>query len=248
MPIANILVPTGIVLAERTLLLPSVGLALGLGGLIGAGLARWPATRTRTRAIVALATVALGLGVIRSALRTQVWNSNDYLWERTLEDAPLSYRAHHARAQYLFTKGLRGQAEAHFRRAMALYPRSFQVRVDLADQYRFNDLCVPAIPLYREALAVAPRRADARLSLVSCLMWEGEYEDAVREARFGRGWGIDDQNFLNAMRVADSSANAGAPRHSVRLRAVGEGYGNMAVEVGKVATSKPGVEGSGIAQ
>lgn len=247
-PVANILIPTGIVLAERTLLLPSVGLALGLGGIVGAALARWPATPRRTRIIVALTTVVLGLGVVRSALRTQVWNSNDYLWERTLEDAPLSYRAHHARAQYLFTKGMRAQAEAHSRRAIELFRGTFQPRVDLANQYRLNELCEPAIPLYRDALVVAPRRADARLSLVSCLVWEGQYDRAIREARLGRGWGIDDQNFLNAMRVADSSARAGAPRHAVRLHAVGVGFMTTVVEVGKAAAGKRRLEGSEIVQ
>ena len=216
-PVANILVPTGIVLAERTLLLPSVGLALGLGGL-AAALPLGPSTASRTRAIIGLATLVLGLGVIRSALRTQVWNSNDYLWQRTLEDAPLSYRAHHARAQFLFKNGYRREAEAHFRRAIELFPRSFQPRMDLADQYRLGDLCEPAIPLYESALALAPRRSDARLSLISCLLWEGHYPSATRQARLGRGWGGDDPTFQNALAVADSATVTAAPIHSVRLR------------------------------
>jgi hypothetical protein len=234
-PVANILVATGIVLAERTLLLPSVGLAIGLGGLLAALLARLPGAATRAPAIVALATVVLGLGVIRSALRTQVWNSNDYLWQRTLEDAPLSYRAQHARAQYLFKNGMRAEAEVHFRRAIELFPRSFQPQADLANQYRLADLCGPAIPLYQSALRLAPRRADARLSLVSCLLWEGHYQGAIGQTRLGRGWGIDDPNFLNALTVADSALLNSAPRHTVRLRALRvDGGLSTAGIVGKV--------------
>jgi hypothetical protein len=217
LPVANILIPTGIVLAERTLLLPSVGLIVGGGGLVSAmtrGALLRPAAR---RGAIWLLTLVLTLGVLRSALRMQVWNSTDYLWLRTLEDAPLSYRAHHNVAQWLLQRGQRREAEMHYRRAIELYPRAFQTRFDLADQYRFDELCEPAIPLYEDGLAIAAGRSDARLSLIACLLWDGRYEYAKHQARIGRGWGVDDAYFVLALALADSAARSAAPAHTVRI-------------------------------
>jgi hypothetical protein len=74
-PVSN-LVPTGIVLAERTLFLPSVGFVLAAGGA-GAWLvrsSRMSAVRMR-QALMVSAGVLLLLGILRSESRHRVWNS-----------------------------------------------------------------------------------------------------------------------------------------------------------------------------
>ncbi len=100
-PVHNVLVPTGIVLAERTLLLPSVGAMIALGG-VGALLLE----RAEPRARLGLASVAgalVILGVYRSTIRHPVWSDQFNYWYVTANhDAPLSYRAHHALAE-MFT-------------------------------------------------------------------------------------------------------------------------------------------------
>ena len=75
LPVSN-LVPTGIVLAERTLFLPSMGFLLAVAG-IGEWIARltlWP-TRWIHRALSTVCVVLLVLGFVRSASRHSVWNS-----------------------------------------------------------------------------------------------------------------------------------------------------------------------------
>jgi len=83
LPVSNLLFSTGVLLAERTLYLPSVGLALAAG----AALARLPVQRLR----VALALIVLA-GGIRSGLRTPVWHDDFSVTQSILEDSPQSYR------------------------------------------------------------------------------------------------------------------------------------------------------------
>jgi hypothetical protein len=65
-PVSNV-IPTGVLLAERTLFLPSVGFLLALGVV---------AERiTAKRAVSVCAAVLVVLGLIRSANRQSVWNS-----------------------------------------------------------------------------------------------------------------------------------------------------------------------------
>jgi len=73
LPVSNLLFSTGVLLAERTLYLPSVGFAL--------------APRLR---------IALGLlvaaGAVRTALRTPVWHDDFSVTQSILQDSPDSYR------------------------------------------------------------------------------------------------------------------------------------------------------------
>lgn len=82
LPVANLVFPTGFLVAERTLYLPSVGLVLAAGSWMS----RVPLTWRR----VVLATVVL-LGASRTALRVPVWRDNTTVTLSILEDSPHSY-------------------------------------------------------------------------------------------------------------------------------------------------------------
>lgn len=82
-PVANLLFPTGVLLAERTLYLPSAGLAFAAG----AAVARLRPDRLRI--VLALIVVA---GGIRAALRVPVWRDDVAVTQSILEDSPDSYR------------------------------------------------------------------------------------------------------------------------------------------------------------
>ena len=83
LPVANLLFSTGVLVAERTLYLPSVGFALAAG----AALARLPADRVRIVAVVLVLA-----GGIRSALRVPVWHDDFAVTLSMLEDSPKSFR------------------------------------------------------------------------------------------------------------------------------------------------------------
>jgi protein O-mannosyl-transferase len=83
LPVSNLLFSSGVFLAERTLYLPSAGLALAAG----TALARLPVRRFRL--VLVLLAVA---GAVRSALRSPVWRDDFSVTQSILEDSPESYR------------------------------------------------------------------------------------------------------------------------------------------------------------
>jgi hypothetical protein len=82
LPVANLVFPVGVLVAERTLYLPSAGLALAAG----AWLKDW--APERVRAVVAVLVIA---GGVRTALRVPVWRDVDTVVLSELDDSPRSY-------------------------------------------------------------------------------------------------------------------------------------------------------------
>jgi hypothetical protein len=75
LPVSNI-VPTGILLAERTLFLPSVGFVIAVVGAAGWLARRLPLEEAQVRRLfVVAAGVLVVLGIVRSESRHLVWNS-----------------------------------------------------------------------------------------------------------------------------------------------------------------------------
>jgi protein O-mannosyl-transferase len=208
-PVNNLYVRSGVILAERTLFLPSVGvvLAVGVGATLAA--ARWGSGRLRLRRPMVAVPLALVLatGIAASVRRQRVWRSNDDFYRSIVDDAPLGYRAHYMHGMWLFEKGRRAEGERHVRTAIALFPYDAEPYTDLANEYRKTGLCAPARQLYRRALAVGSQRAEPRLGLIVCLLHDGELAEAGAEARRGieRG-GVAVPEFRRLLAVADSAA------------------------------------------
>jgi hypothetical protein len=184
-PVSNLIVPTGVLLAERTLYLASVGAVIAAAALI-----EWLAKRAaRENApswlVPALASLLIAAGTTRSALRHRVWHDTDTLFTQTVNDAPLSFRAHWAYGGLLFKRGDTAGGEREFRIAMRLFPYEPGVFYELGDAYRNAQLCPPAIPLFRRALALQPGHSDARIDLILCLLEQKRYSDARAEALGG---------------------------------------------------------------
>src|SRR5262249_51793684 len=74
-PVSNVL-PTGVVLGERTLFLPSVGFVLVVGACAQRALATPAmAAKWRRRALAEACALLVLLGLLRSAGRQAVWNT-----------------------------------------------------------------------------------------------------------------------------------------------------------------------------
>ncbi|MGH7702576.1 MAG: glycosyltransferase family 39 protein [Gemmatimonadales bacterium] len=217
-PVSNVLVPTGIVMAERTLFLPSAGLLLALGTAVPWVRARIAEARPAIR-LAAIGTFAVLLASASwfSAYRLTVYRNQFMLFYHMVEDAPLSYRAHWSYGDLLFNIGMNQAGEAHYRAAIALFPDGAIVYQGLADRYRLAGKCKPAMDLYQQALALRPAADDIRASLVACLLIEGRYQDARFQARLGRAGGANLENFSTFIRVADSALAAGAKPGTVSV-------------------------------
>ena len=188
LPVSNLF--SVMLVAERTLLLPSVGAVLVMGAVVS-----W-ATRSSTRAragigiraaLAAIMAVLVLAGASRSRERQRVWRDNATLFAQTAEDAPRSYRAQFFYGQILFDQGRRAEGERRLRLAILLNPTPSDVSPVnyLATMYRDAGLCPQALPLYEQALANDAARADVRYGLAACLMATGRVDEARRLAQEG---------------------------------------------------------------
>ncbi len=217
-PVHNVLVPTGITLAERTLFLPSVGAMLA----IAAGLAllledreRQPTSRFVRWAIYTTLGILLMAGAVRSAVRYEGFRTQLGFWYMTMHDAPRSYRANMAIGDLIYDRAKPEPARFFFKTAVDLYPQGFQARLLLADKYRIENKCPEALPLYDTVLTGHPKLSAARVSLAACLLYEGDYARARTVSVEGRQASELGSLFDDFLKTADSAAAAGAPAHSV---------------------------------
>ncbi len=216
-PVHNVLVPTGIVLAERTLFLPSLGIVLAIAGAAELVLPR--ATYRAKVGLAALAGALLIAGVARSSTRHPVWSDQFTFWYQTANrDAPLSYRAHHALAEMYWGAQLEARAESEYRQAISLSPpRLTQVMVDYANRLRLKGFCYPALPLYREGLAQHPNFIGWRASMVSCLLALGKYREARNSALIGISYEYQADSWRQIKATAESALRVGAPPGTVKI-------------------------------
>lgn len=220
-PVSNILVPTGSLIAERLLFLPSAGFLLALGAL--AAMAWEGPRRLSPRGWQGLACTvgALALlGILRSAERQRVWRNEAMLSVRSVQDAPRSYRTQRAYADILFQLGQDSLALEAYRQSIALAPRGhdWRVRNDLAERLRARGQRDAELEQLRASLAAEPDQPEARGHLVAALLALGDYDGAAREAEAALARGAAAEVFTGLRQVADSAARAGAPPGTVLVR------------------------------
>jgi len=212
LPVSNLF--SVMLVAERTLLLPSVGAVLVAGAAVSWATrksARW-STDPRARVGFATAVAALVVaGAIRSRERQRVWRDNATLFAQTAEDAPRSYRAQFFYGQLLFEQGRRAEGERRLRLAIALNPTPSDVSPlnYLATQYRDAGLCPQALPLYQRALANDEARPDVRYGMAACLLETGRVREARQLAEEGARRGDLKTLFLQIIARSDSVATSG---------------------------------------
>ena len=189
LPSSNFILPAGIVLAERTLFLPSVGAMLVVGGSAVA-IRNWLKVSSSENSVARAARwgalafgLALILGVVRSETRTTVWRDNETLFSHMVIDAPNSYRAHYMYGAWSFEKNRMRLGEAEYKKALALFPYDPFLAFNLAEQYRAVGLCKPAIPLYRWSRGLDPNFPMGRIALADCLLNTDDFA-AARAAAF----------------------------------------------------------------
>lgn len=165
-PVANLLFPIGVLLAERTLYLPSAGLALAVGAWV---------KNLAPRRLAVLTGLVLVAGGARTALRVPVWRDNRAASLALLEDAPRSYRAwDYLGWEYLWA-GKTAKALEAFRRAAEIYDRDARIYLAAADaafalgRYGLADsllagadrACERCVTAYRNQAGAARLRGDS---------------------------------------------------------------------------------------
>ena len=216
-PVHNVFIPTGIMLAERTLLLPSIGALIAFGGVVTPLLPRVGVPIRRLIGLTAVLLVAAGM--YRSNDRHLVWFDQFTLWYHTANvDAPKSFRAHETLAETYFNIGVERMSEYEQRLAIRYAPDALtRPRYEYAERLRSRGFCHYAIDLYKSVLRVRPDHSLARASLIACLLHVGYYRQAAFHARLGITFDFEPAVFRLAKGVADSAARVAAPAGTVRV-------------------------------
>ena len=159
LPASNLLVATGQVLAERTLYLPSVGMALLVGLLIerihALAIAR-NATATGMRLAAAAVGALLLVSAIRAAIWTKHWRDHERLFARMIAADPRGYAGYWNAGVEATLQKRPAEGLALFERAYALERRDRGLVLDLGAALTNQGRYDRAAAVYREALTLAP--------------------------------------------------------------------------------------------
>ena len=204
-PVANIVVPTELLVAERTLYLPSFGLVFGLASLgVGWVASSWP---VRWRVVLAALIVVLGAG--RSIAREGVWRDDETLFQAAKRDAPRSYRTLWMVGKDEFQAGRWGSGERLLREAIDAAPAVVGPRFDLARFYWDAKLWKPAAEQLTAATAIDSAFVPAWRLLPGALLAEGDTVRAGNAARSALRLFPDDPDIKTS---ATAVLSAGHPR------------------------------------
>lgn len=205
-PVSNLLFPTGILLAERTLFLPSVGMALVAAGLID-GMKRW-----RRPAIVATMGLIV-LGGMRSHSRVGVWHDQETFNAQLVVDGARSYRSWYIAGLYTRNLGQVEETRQHFAESWRLEKRDYRVAEEYGQLLRAKGDFEGAIVVMEEAFRMAPNEEPLTSRLLESLMALSRWEEAEALVHEVASLSAEDgdrlRRRLRAARVAADSAHSG---------------------------------------
>lgn len=213
-PVSNI-VPTGIVLAERTLFLPSVGFFIAVGGAVILMLRRFDASFSLAmrRSLAGICGMFVVVGVVRSDLRHRTWQNGQTMWAAAAIDAPRSLRVKQAHDEAV------ADLIRDFERATEQSPTPWRVQFQLGTMLRYMDADSAALVALRASLANRPNQADAALELAATLISTGRYDEAKAIAGGLRSSGDTALVAQRFMQLADSATAVNALPGSIRVTA-----------------------------
>jgi len=159
LPSANLLFPTGTIMAERLAYLPSLGACLAIGHFGAALAARQEpqdARRARPIVVVALAAVLVAGFAARTWVRIPDWKNNLALALADVATMPRSAKLQAGAGMFLAEAGRADEAEDHLRLAVAIYPEYAQMHYNLAVLLARRGVRDEAAAHLRRAIELAP--------------------------------------------------------------------------------------------
>ena len=182
LPVSNLIIPAGMLLAERTLYLPSVGLSIVVAGLV----ARFLSTFARTRVVApALALVVGALLFVRTVLRNPTWLDTYTVFNTLAVEHPESYVALRARGGGLARAGDVAGAREAYETAVALVPMHYAMLIEVAQFYGSRGQFARAEELLVQAVRVSPGQAQAYRLLSEYMIRQSRGRDGHRIALTG---------------------------------------------------------------
>ena len=209
-PVSNAFFLAGVLLAERTLYLPSVGLAATTGWML---VRFWQA---RPRVALVTLMVILVLASVRTWTRNPTWKDNDSMLNALVADYPYSGRSQWILGDALMDSGLTSDALRSYRVAVDLLDSHYQIMTDVGQTLMNKELYQSAEGLLRHAWRREPRFALAPGLLAEIYSIWGEIEEAERLSRVALT--IDDRDPLRPNILAWSLASRGRFEEAEQVR------------------------------
>ncbi len=208
--VSNVLVPTGVILAERSMYLPSVGAVLLFGWVVTWGVTRW-----RVATITAV-TLALALGMVRTLTRVPVWRTLDGFFTQLVKDAPGSYRGYWVASALAYQAADRERGEALAIRALQIQPVFANLWEYVARRYEEDQRWLDA----GNALNAGFRLDSSRLVTAAEAMVDyvraGALDSAAAVGRRARR--LDPHDFRVKIAMSDLALARGRPLEAMTLR------------------------------
>lgn len=182
LPVSGLLFPVGVVLAERTLYLPSAGLAMATAGAVAWVRARSSESLAPAAAVFALLLVA---GAARTWTANPVWRDTASVMNHLLREHPGSYRAQWGLANELLARGDTLGGLRALERAIGAVPGHHVLRAQRGEiLYNLRRYPESAEDLGL-ALQLSPAGERARVFHVAALLDAGRPAQAAASAAEG---------------------------------------------------------------
>lgn len=222
--VSNLFFPIGVLIAERTLYLPSFAVAAMIAYVWFNGLPRASVAMQRTApALLVVAVVAMG---VRTWVRNPDWDSTISVLRSVVRDHPESYRAQWVMATHAFWAGDVETAAQRYELANRIYPRDSQFQMEYANFLITQGEIERALELLEDAYAAHPYVTRITALLAYAYLEVGRYQEALDMARNAEA--------LGGQRTTTLPIQAGAY--------AGLGEHGKAVAVWRVAATSAGPE------
>jgi len=173
--VSNIFIPTGVLIAERTIYFPAASVCL-LVALILYQLDKigWQ------KLSIALAIILVILASVRTYYRNFDFQSDSALFGSVLKLAPTHVKITYATAVSYEQKGELLEAEKYYKEVLKVAPNHVQALSALASLYANQGFFDKALPLLYQAVELAPKSGNAYVPLARIYMQQKDYPKAVK--------------------------------------------------------------------
>ena len=220
-PVSNVLFLSGVLLAERTFYLPSVGF-VALLAWIGAEL-----YKERRRVAVGALILGLVLMSLRTVTRNTAWRDNFSVFDTLMREHPESGRAQWLLGDAQHMIGNREAGNFAYRITISLLNGSYPVLVEVGRRLLVNGQTSAAKALLLRAWDENPDKGIAPQLLAGIFYGERDYRAAIEAAEAAVAY-YESQDLLSNHLLAHSLAAEGRWEESVQARRLtieaGEGH------------------------
>ena len=219
-PVSNLLFLSGVLLAERTFYLPSVGLVAGLAWI---GLELYD---ERRRLAVAALVVVLSFMSARTFVRNATWRDNVSVFDALLRDHPEAGRAQWLLGDVQYSIDRSASFKA-YRIAISLLDGSYPLLMEVGRRLQISGDTEAAKTLFERAWSDSPEMGPAPQALAVIYHREGDFEAAIQAAG-AASTAYEGSNAVSNHLLAHSLAAEGRWAESVTARLMtieaGEGH------------------------